>query len=141
MISDIAIFISFLIESCTGIAIIQTSERPKQGELESLIERPRSRLLVGFNEFEEDDHIFQEFDPPENLQADPKAWKKSLPSFRTSLKECLKTVLVIQTLCGSLIGVLVVGIVILDFTFAEWCFSMNNRWYEMPKKVDQKFCT
>ncbi|KAK3754249.1 hypothetical protein QZH41_020150 [Actinostola sp. cb2023] len=123
---------------CTGIALVKTyggrDERSSELE-EALIERRPSEFLRDFTDFDQHDRIFQEFDPPESHEADPKAWRQSLPPFKTSLKECLKSVLLIQTVAGSIIGLLVVCIVILDFTFAEWCYNMDKQWDKMPRKV------
>jgi len=138
MITEILVLIAFLVENCTGIALVKTyggrDERSSELE-EALIERRPSEFLQDFTDFDQHDRIFQEFDPPESHEADPKAWRQSLPPFKTSLKECLKSVLLIQTVAGSIIGLLVVCIVILDFTFAEWCFNMDKQWDKMPRKV------
>ncbi|KAK3734429.1 hypothetical protein QZH41_019754 [Actinostola sp. cb2023] len=138
MITEILVLIAFLVENCTGIALVKTyggrDERSSELE-EALIERRPSEFLQDFTDFDQHDRIFQEFDPPESHEADPKAWRQSLPPFKTSLKECLKSVLLIQTVAGSIIGLLVVCIVILDFTFAEWCYNMNKQWDKMPRKV------
>jgi len=138
MIAEILVLIAFLVENCTGIALVKTyggrDERSSELE-EALIERRPSEFLQDFTDFDQHDRIFQEFDPPESHEADPKAWRQSLPPFKTSLKECLKSVLLIQTVAGSIIGLLVVCIVILDFTFAEWCYNMDKQWDKMPRKV------
>jgi hypothetical protein len=102
-----------------------------------LLEEELSNPLEDFIEFDPEDAIFQEFDPPRRLETDPKAWKLSLPTFKKSLWECLKSVLLIQTVAGTLIGFIAVGIVFLDFSTVEWCYDDTLTWNKMPMNVQQ----
>ena len=93
--------------------------------------------LEDFTEFDAEDTLFQEFDPASGLQSDPKAWKLSRPKFKSTFWECLKTVLVIQTLTGTIIGLVAVGIIFVDLSTAAWCSDEFSDWYSLPKNVQR----
>ncbi|XP_031551722.1 uncharacterized protein LOC116288989 [Actinia tenebrosa] len=135
MIAEVLVLIAFLIENCTGVALIETYEEstihsPAEGD--SLIEQHVSSL-EDFTHFDPTDAIFQEYDPPRHLETDPKAWKQSLPSFNKSFWECLKTVLLIQAVTSTVFELAAIFVVFLDFSTAEVCY--NKVWNEMPKNV------
>ncbi|XP_031551719.1 uncharacterized protein LOC116288986 [Actinia tenebrosa] len=135
--------IAYLIENCTGVVLIKQFEGTsmQSSELrEALIDSQvyeHSNELEEFIRFDPSDTIFQEFDPPEHLESDPKGWRKSLPTLKKSLWECLKSVLLIQTVAGSLIGLLAVGFVFLNFVTVEWCNEDTPHWNRMPIKVQR----
>ena len=137
MIAEAAVaWITLLVENCTGVVLTEFYDDGDRQLHEGLLTNSQaSEPLRDFTEFDENDCIFQEFDPPEIHGEDPKSWKESFPSFKVSLKECLQTVLLIQTVVGSLTGLLAVGIELADFIFGEWCYDMSDKWNQMPKRV------
>ena len=134
-----AALIAYLIENCTGVVLHQASEHSLSctDSQESLDHLELRDPLEDFTAFDAEDTLFQEFDPPSGLRSDPKAWKLSRPKFKSTFWECLKTVLVIQTVAGTLIGVVAVGIVFLAFSTTKWCYDDFSDWYNLPKNVQR----
>ena len=141
MIAEIIALCAFLIENCTGVtfmeALEEQSPQPDADLREALLDHGRSNPLDDFRAFDPNDTIFQEFDPPTNLEFTPQAWKKSLPSFKASFWECFKNVLLIQTLSGSLTGCVVVALIFVDYATVEWCYDENQHWNSMPLDVQR----
>lgn len=147
MIAEILTLVAFLVENCMGVTLIETcgSRNTRSSELQETLlpgeegnqenQDDNHDYLDDFTKFDPNDTIFREFDPPKLEERDPKSWKKSLPSFKKTLWMCLKNVLLIQTISGTLIGFLAVVIVFLDFSTAEWCFDKTLNWNRMPKSV------
>ncbi|XP_031555656.1 uncharacterized protein LOC116292471 [Actinia tenebrosa] len=136
MIGEIlATLFAFLVENCTGVVIIQSHSRTELQE--SLLQEQPEDLLEDFTNFDPNDAIFREFDPPSHLENDPQAWKQSRPTIKNSFWECLKSVLLIQTLGGSLVGFVAVVIVFLDFSTVEWCYDENSHFNDIPIDVQR----
>ncbi|XP_031551723.1 uncharacterized protein LOC116288990 [Actinia tenebrosa] len=104
---------------------------------ESLLDSGQSNPLDDFTASDPNDTIFREFDPPQYLESSPQAWKQSRPSFMTSLWECFRNVLVIQTIAGSLTGCVAVLLIFLDFSTVEWCYDDTIHWNNMPLDVQR----
>ncbi|XP_031551721.1 uncharacterized protein LOC116288988 [Actinia tenebrosa] len=137
MITVIVSAIAYLVESCTGVVLEEQLENTSIQEFESLCVWDASAQLEDFTKFDPKDAIFQEFDPPRQLEDDPQAWKKSLPTFLKSFWECLKTVLLIQTVAGCLIGLFAVGIYFFNLLTLEWCNEETPHWNKMPIQVQR----
>ncbi|XP_031555640.1 uncharacterized protein LOC116292452 [Actinia tenebrosa] len=143
MLAEFLASIVYLIQSCTGQVLAETYEnvlrRSKDMEKPFLNQNQEdSELLEEFTSFNQEDTIFQEFDPPKcGLNNDPQTWKESRPTFKKSFWECLKSVLLIQTLGGSLVGFVAVVIVFLDFNTVERCYEENSNFNSIPVKVQR----
>ncbi|KXJ04917.1 hypothetical protein AC249_AIPGENE19516, partial [Exaiptasia diaphana] len=88
LISDMAAgCLTFLIENCTGVLI---AEKPRTNPDENahLIQENIEENLQDFTKFDTNDTIFREYDPPENEEEDPKAWKKSRLRLSTTIWAC-----------------------------------------------------
>ena len=99
--------------------------------------------LEDFKKFDQQDTIFQEYDPP--LGNDSKmGWKKSRPTkWRISLWKAMKYVFCIQILGGLAVGVLAIFIMVLEFNSADLCYDMRrmNNWTSVPKKIQNIIVT
>ena len=105
MIALVISVIAYLIENCTGVVLIEQCDNTSIQEAELVSVWDAASQLEEFTTFDPEDTIFQEFDPPTHQDSYPQGWRKSLPTFSKSFWECVKSVLLIQTVAGSLIGV------------------------------------
>lgn len=139
MISEIVALVLFLIENCTGVAIVEnipfTNQQQQNQEGEHLIQVSIQERLQEFTRFDADDVLFREYDPPLNEEENPKAWKKSRPTLSKAIWRCLRCVFLIQTVCGTLLGMLAIFIAFLDFNSSELCYSKTVEWKEIPRMV------
>ena len=94
-----------------------------QGLLEDAPLLQRQDPLEDFKKFNNDDTIFQEYDPP--LGDDSKmGWKKSRPAeWWMSLWKAMKDVFCIQFLGGIAFGSLALLILVLDFNSVDLCYD------------------
>ena len=87
--------------------------------------------LEDFKKFDQQDTIFQEYDPPVGDDS-RMGWKKSRPTkWWISLWKAMKYVFCIQILGGLAVGFLAVVIVVLEFNSADLCYGMQY----VPKKI------
>lgn len=137
MIAEILAFVAYLVESCTGVTLIEAyyqNNNRQSNELQDPADsNDRLDHLEDFISFDPTDTIFREHEPPQYLEEEPKAWKLNLPTFKKSLWECLKSVLLIQTVAGTITGFLAITMVFLDFSTVEWCF--HDQWNMIPQNV------
>ena len=129
---DLLIYIS---ETFTA-GVIQSC----QGQGMPLI--PRQHPLEDFRNFDQNDEIFQEYDPP--LGNDSKmGWKESRPpKWWMSLWKAAKHVFLIQICGGVLLGSLAILILILDFNSVDLCFDLQStNWTSLPKKTQAVMVT
>ena len=113
-----------------------------QGMLEDAPLIPRQDPLEDFKKFDQNDEIFQEYDPP--LGDDSKmGWKESRPpKWWMSLWKAAKHVFMIQICGGVLLGSLAILILILDFNSVDLCFDMQStNWTSLPKKTQAVMVT
>jgi hypothetical protein len=137
MIAEIIAVIGLLIENCTGVIIVEKVPLRTREEVEEapLIQAEQRHRLQDFTKFDANDAIFREYDPPENEEEDPKAWKKSRPSIKSSIWKCFKFVFFIQTVSGTALGFLVIFIAFLDFNSADLCYDQTANWNKMPDVI------
>ena len=134
MIAEIVSLIAFLIENCTGVAIVQSQERSADEET-LLIQVSVEEKLQDFTKFDPDDALFREYDPPPNEEEDPKAWRKNRPKLKTSIWDSFKYVFLIQTVSGTALGALTILVAFLDFNSADLCYGGTTKWDKMPHAV------
>lgn len=107
-----------------------------QGLLEDapLIEQPDP--LEEFRKFDQNDVIFQEYDPPEGDNS-KMGWKQSRPPARwLSLWKAMKHAFYIQIVCGVALGSLAILILVLDFNTVDLCFDQqSSNWTALPKRT------
>ena len=109
--------------------------KAKAKEVERLLEEGDG--LNDFTKFDPEnssDTIFQEFDPLPGSSGNM-AWKLSRPVPWKSFLMCFKTVLVMQFLLGSSIGLISIAVVVLDFNTADLCYEKTFQWNSMPKII------
>lgn len=143
MLEAVATLLVYIIESFTGSVIENsatarcrrgTSESSDNAEEEALVQVEENPVLRDFTDFDPDDNVFQEFDPlPRNTGK--MAWKGSRPSSWKSALTCFKTVLIMQLLFGSSIGLLAIAIAVIDFNTADLCYEKTLRWNSMPHLI------
>ncbi|XP_078380084.1 uncharacterized protein LOC144663025 [Oculina patagonica] len=108
-----------------------------QGVLEDAPLIRRRDLLEDFNKFNNNDTIFQEYDPP--LGDDSKmGWKRSRPAkWWMSLWKAVKCVFYVQILGGLAVGSLAILILVLDFNSMDLCYEekTNGHWNTIPHKI------
>ena len=96
-----------------------------QGSLEE--ESPfieRQHPLEDFTKFDNNDTIFQEYDPPQGDDS-KMGWKRSRPAkWWMSLWKAMKCVFCIQILGGMALGSLSILILVLDFNSIDLCYEM-----------------
>ena len=134
----------YIVESFTGSVIENSSatarcrrassESSDNAEAEALVQVEEDHVLRDFTDFELDDDVFQEFDPPPRSTG-KMAWKLSRPPSWKSAFTCLKTVLVMQLLFGSSIGLLAIAVAVIDFNTADLCYEKTLRWDGMPHLI------
>ena len=99
--------------------------------------------LEDFKKFDQQDTIFQEYDPP--LGDDSKmGWKKSRPTkWWILLWKAMKYVFCIQILAGLAVGFLAIFIMVLELNSADLCYDMRqmNNWTSVPKKIQNIIVT
>ena len=98
-----------------------------------------ARLLQGqhpLDEFDGNDQIFQEYDPPSGDESEM-GWKKSRPStWKLSLWKAMKHAFCIQILGGVALGLLAIVILVLDFNTVDLCYDMQAKnWTAIPKRI------
>ena len=97
----------------------------------------RQDPLEDFKKFNNEDTIFQEYDPP--LGDDSKmAWKKSRPAkWWMSLWKAMKYVFCIQILGGIALGSLALLILVLDFNSVDLCYDkqLHGNWNTLPRNI------
>ena len=129
--------VAILIENCTGVLIVRTSknEDNKPDEETALIQVTDQDKLDDFTKFDPTDTIFCEYDPPLNEEANPISWRRSLPSVKTSILTSLRFVFIIQTACGTLIGLLAVVWIFIDLNTANVCINTRLTYYKLPNPM------
>ncbi|KAL9963958.1 hypothetical protein ACROYT_G027522 [Oculina patagonica] len=92
--------------------------------------------LEDFKKFNNNDTIFQEYDPPPGDDS-KMGWKRSRPAkWRMSLWKAVKHAFYIQIVGGVALGSLAILIMVLDFNFVDLCFDMQSaNWTSLPKRT------
>ena len=92
--------------------------------------------LEDFTKFDNNDTIFQEYDPPPGDDS-KMGWKRSRPAkWWMSLWKAVKCVFCIQILGGFAVGSLAIAIIVLDFNSTDLCFdSQSQNWTALPGKI------
>ena len=140
MLEAVVVFIIYIIESFTGSVLENSATATCQrvssdnAEEEALVQVQQNHALSDFTNFDPDDDVFQEFDPPRGSTG-KMAWKLSRPSGWNAALSCFKTVLVMQFLFGSSIGLLAIAVAVIDFNTADLCYEKTFRWYSMPRLI------
>lgn len=138
MLEAVVAFLVYIIESFTGSVIENSSattyrrtsanQRNDSQEVEALVQE---NALSDFTDFDPNDAVFQEFDPP--LGSSGKmAWKLSRSPGWESAVTCFKTVFAMQFIFGFSIGLLAIAVAVIDFNTADLCYEKTSRWYSMP---------
>ena len=99
-------------------------------------------LLEDFRKFgNENDLIFQEYDPP--VEDNSKmGWKKSRPtSWWHSLWKAMKHAFCIQIVGGVALGSIAILILVLDFNTVDLCFDRQKNWTSLPKRTQAVMVT
>ncbi|XP_078375506.1 uncharacterized protein LOC144658888 [Oculina patagonica] len=140
MLEAVVAFVIYIFESFTGSVIENSStttcrqastEHNDSQEVEALVQE---NALSDFTNFDSNDAVFQEFDPP--LGSSGKmAWKLSRPPGWKSFVTCFKTVFAMQFLFGFSIGLLAIAVAVIDFNTADLCYGKTSRWYSMPRMI------
>ncbi len=112
--------LAYLAETFTA-GVIQSYQG--QGFLEDDPLIQRQDPLEDFKKFNNNDTIFQEYDPP--LGDDSKmGWKRSRPpKWQMSLWKAVKCVFCIQILGGMVVGSFAIVIMVLDFNSTDLCYE------------------
>ena len=99
-------------------------------------------LLEDFRKFgNENDLIFQEYDPPEEDNS-KMGWKKSRPtSWWRSLWKAMKHAFCIQIVGGVALGSVAILILVLDFITVDLCFDRQKNWTSLPKRTQAVMVT
>ena len=100
-------------------------------------------LLEDFKGFgNENDVIFQEYDPPAG-DSSKMGWKESRPaSWWHSLWKAMKHAFSIQIVGGVALGSIAILILVLDFNTADVCFDwQNSNWTALPKRTQAVMVT
>ena len=124
---------AYILETFTA-GVIQSYQG--QGVLEDAPLLQRQDPLEDFKNFDRNDEIFQEYDPPS--EDDSKmGWKKSRPpTWRLSLWKAMKHAFCIQILGGVALGSLAIVILVLDFNTVDLCYDMQSKnWTAIPKRI------
>ena len=148
MLEAVVAFFVYIVESFTGSVLENSSfttcrqadaangvYESESQEVERLLEEGDG--LNDFTKFDPEnssDTIFQEFDPLPGSSGNM-AWKLSRPVPWKSFLMCFKTVLVMQFLLGSSIGLISIAVVVLDFNTADLCYEKTFQWNSMPKII------
>lgn len=91
--------------------------------------------LEDFKKFDQNDTIFQEYDPPTGDNS-KMGWKMSRPTWQNSLWKAVKHAFYIQIMGGMALGSLAILILILDFNTVDLCFDMqSSNWTALPKRT------
>lgn len=95
-----------------------------------------------FNRNDENDEIFQEYDPPSGDDS-KMGWKRSRPpTWRLSLWKAMKHVFCIQILGGVALGSLATVILVLDLNTVALCYDMQSKnWTAIPKRIQAVMVT
>ena len=122
----------FVYFSETFADVIQSYQGPRE-ETTSL---QRQDPLEDFKKFNQNDEIFQEYDPPSEDDSEM-GWKISRPpTWRLSLWKAMKHVFCIQILGGVALGSLAIVILVLDFNTVDLCYDMQSKnWTAIPKRI------
>ena len=133
----------YIVESFTGSVIENSSasarcrrassESSDYAEGQALLQVEENSLLSDFTDFDPDDNVFQEFDP--SGSSGKMAWKLSRPPRWKSALTCFKTVLIMQLLFGSGIGLLAIAVAVIDFNTADLCYEKTQNWHSMPRLI------
>ena len=94
-------------------------------------------LLEDFKKFgNENDVIFQEYDPPAEDNS-KMGWKASRPaSWWHSLWKAMKHAFCIQIVGGVALGSIAILILVLDFNTVDLCFDwQKSNWTALPKRT------
>ena len=139
MLEAVATFFVYVVESFTGSVIENSAPRCRRAssddaEGQALVEMGENHVLSDFTDFDPDDDVFQEFDPPDRSTG-AMAWKCSRPPCWKSVLTCFKTVLIMQLLFGSSIGLLAIAVAVIDFNTADLCYEKTLNWYSMPRWI------
>ena len=125
-------FTGSVIENSTTARCLRASSDNAEGQ--ALVQLEENRVLSDFTDFDPDDDLFQEFDPPDRSTG-KMAWKLSRPPCWKSVFTCFKTVLIIQLLFGSSIGLLAITVAVIDFNTADLCYEKTLEWHSMPRLI------
>ncbi|XP_078345436.1 uncharacterized protein LOC144630953 [Oculina patagonica] len=93
--------------------------------------------LEDFKKFNNNDTIFQEYDPPPGDDS-KMGWKKSRPEkWWMSLWKAVKDVFCIQILGGLALGSVAILILVLDFNSVDLCYEQktNGHWNAISHKI------
>ena len=98
--------------------------------------------LEDFNKFDQQDTIFQEYDPPPGDDS-KMGWKRSRPTkWWMSLWKAMKYIFCIQIVGGGALGSFAILILILDFNSVDLCFDMQStNWTTLPKTLQAVMVT
>ena len=93
--------------------------------------------LEDFKKFDNNDTIFQEYDPPSGDDS-KMGWKRSRPpKWWMSLWKAVKDVFCIQILGGLALGSLAILILVLDFNSVDLCYDrqLHGNWNTLPHSI------
>lgn len=135
-------FLVYIVESFTGSVIEYSSVTARcrrassddDAEGQAVVQVEEYNVLSDFTDFDPDDNVFQEFDPPPGCTG-KMAWKLSRPPLWKSALTCFKTVLIMQLLFGSGIGLLAIAVAVIDFNTADLCYEKTLTWHSMPRLI------
>ena len=99
--------------------------------------RGRQDPLEDFKKFNNNDTIFQEYDPPPGDDS-KMGWKRSRPpKWWISLWKAVKNVFCIQILGGLALGSLAILILVLDFNSNDLCYKekAHGQWNSIPREI------
>lgn len=140
MLDAVVEFLIYIFESFTG-SVIENYSTACQGDSGDIYSDSQDvevlheeNALRDFTEFDSNDTVFQEFDPPAGSSG-KMAWKLSRPPSWKFLLTCFKTVFMMQFVIGSTIGLLAIAIAVLDLNTADLCYEKTFRWYSMPRAI------
>ncbi|XP_068696254.1 uncharacterized protein [Montipora foliosa] len=142
MLEAVVAFIVYIVESFTASVLENPPTTPcgsrnvedhDNFEIEPLLVKQRS-TLEEFTNFDPNDTIFQEFDPPFGA-CGSMAWKDSRPSRWTSFVSCFRAIFLMQLIIGSSIGLLAIAVAVVDFNTADLCYEKTLNWTSMPRVI------
>ena len=120
--------------------VIQSYQGQVDLELAPLLRQ--EDVLEDFRKFgNENDLIFQEYDPPKEDNS-KMGWKKSRPtSWWHSLWKAMKHAFCIQIVGGVALGSIAILILVIDFNTVDLCFDRQKNWTSLPKRIQAVIVT
>ena len=129
----------YMVETFTA-GVVQSCQGQEQQDGASLLHDQDP--LEDFRNFNRNDEIFQEYDPPPGDNS-KMGWKRSRPpTWRLSLWKAMQCAFCIQILGGVALGSLAISILILNLRTLDFCFNVQKtNWTAVSKRYQRIIVT